>query len=963
MKKLMNLWLLAALVCGLSLSVTSCKDDDDDNTSEQRNADADPLDTPEAQTAWRWLCALTDAQTLESNWASKTYEPTIGVVSSQNELNRIVVVNDIDEARMNFGSFADVSPEELVSAKTVSQKGVGSLTWTPAAAGADNLATVDVQSSLLPRLRQIIYCTTDQVGKNFGSFNDVCYYRFGDVIRDNDGYYWVCVRPSHAPNKNDSHWINFFNYRSGQPIPAANIYSKYNKAERYGGHTILLPTGMKATREHIFNLSNLMWAMKNPAAYRDIAANNKAKGLGGFDYTWNGFNFITAVANYWEQTTVNVDNKTMTLYEAVFGCKRSAFESLTKLNIFYKGYSWWTGNSPQLWCFKSSAYLPLSQYSGKEKLDEVSFDITQGGFDITAAAGNPEAVATPNLPKQFTDDKQGYFLVRYKTGDQLTTNGSYSRYRQINGPNDVYRFNEKTGTAVQTVPLNDQGIAAAGQLTTPTVGCLIGKDGRFYTTVEACKSNRSEPIAMVVYAGDKIVEEGTSYNGLAIALKDATDILNSTSYLSYQNDTRCLYCSSYCLDVANIDCLVDGLAMTTKLAKGTCHHGHEHELALVAANFALKNDYILDKNTFSDFFVPSIGQWMLAKTGLNENWDHKGFKSNGGLEKCYTDAHLWEADGYSLPDGSYATITESDWTSIFRMVFIKSGKEDTKTNAMISRTLKSEELKLRPFIAFKFGAGGTVAPRQMPDPHAEMPAMVGTVMTADGKFYETAVDARANNKKVVALVVSADIDGANVDDTYKQKGLAIGLHDIAASWCSEQCMKDAQQDKTLYYSTYQNDRSKLAAILDGVSTTKKLADWTEQVKYDAVLYTNTPDFVAMKAKAEYDKDYALTGNNTSGWFMPSIGQWFLAYKGCGANFTNGNFDDKAAALSALNKLFANAGLQDYDLLTNEDYYSTTQFDRLSVWSIGQKNGVSATMMYEKDLTRIARLFVSFEIKK
>ena len=97
--------------------------------------------------------------------------------------------------------------------------------------------------------------------------------------------------------------------------------------------------------------------------------------------------------------------------------------------------------------------------------------------------------------------------------------------------------------------------------------------------------------------------------------------------------------------------------------------------------------------------------------------------------------------------------------------------------------------------------------------------------------------------------------------------------------------------------------------------------------------------------------------------MPSIGQWFLAYKGCGANFTNGNFDDKAAALSALNKLFADAGLQDYELLTNEDYYSTTQFDRLSVWSIGQKNGVTATMMYEKDLTRIARLFVSFEIKK
>ena len=30
-KKLINFWLLAALMCGLAVSVTSCKDDDDDN--------------------------------------------------------------------------------------------------------------------------------------------------------------------------------------------------------------------------------------------------------------------------------------------------------------------------------------------------------------------------------------------------------------------------------------------------------------------------------------------------------------------------------------------------------------------------------------------------------------------------------------------------------------------------------------------------------------------------------------------------------------------------------------------------------------------------------------------------------------------------------------------------------------------------------------------------------------------
>ena len=65
MKKLMNLWLMAALLCGLGMSVTSCKDNDDDNTSEQRNEDADPMDTDDNMVAWRWLSLLTDAQALD----------------------------------------------------------------------------------------------------------------------------------------------------------------------------------------------------------------------------------------------------------------------------------------------------------------------------------------------------------------------------------------------------------------------------------------------------------------------------------------------------------------------------------------------------------------------------------------------------------------------------------------------------------------------------------------------------------------------------------------------------------------------------------------------------------------------------------------------------------------------------------------------------------------------------------
>ena len=68
-----NLWLMVVLACGLTLSVASCKDDDNSNDS-NGHSDIDPAETDEAVAALRWLVALTDTRELTDNWASKTYE-------------------------------------------------------------------------------------------------------------------------------------------------------------------------------------------------------------------------------------------------------------------------------------------------------------------------------------------------------------------------------------------------------------------------------------------------------------------------------------------------------------------------------------------------------------------------------------------------------------------------------------------------------------------------------------------------------------------------------------------------------------------------------------------------------------------------------------------------------------------------------------------------------------------------
>ena len=215
-KKSFHFVLMAALVCGLSLSVTSCKDDDNDNgngaggnttDTEVMNAD----ETPESLTAWRWLSILTDVDAQAEGWLDQKYEATIGVASSNSTTRRVIYVGDLDEAKANFAALAGCDPKTLASDRTFDAGEYGSMQWHVSDKNAENIATVDVNSKLLPTLTQLVYCTEDQGSDNATNITGNCYYRLGDVIEDCYGYYWVCVRPSFKENKaKDSYWVNVF---------------------------------------------------------------------------------------------------------------------------------------------------------------------------------------------------------------------------------------------------------------------------------------------------------------------------------------------------------------------------------------------------------------------------------------------------------------------------------------------------------------------------------------------------------------------------------------------------------------------------------------------------------------------------------------------------------------------------------------------------------------------------------
>ena len=462
-KNVLNFWLFAAQLCGLSLTVTSCKDDDDDNGG---NGDTElevaPADTEEAKAAYNWLINMTNVEEFTDDWASKTYEPTIGVESKNDANTRVVVVANIDYARMNFSSISGINPDMLSSTQSQTIDGVGTITWTPSAKGANNLATVDVNTKLIPHLSKIVYCTTDQVGANGSDFDGTAYFRFGDVIEDSEGYYWVCVKPAFgtgsAPQQ-QGYWINILNRdkENGKSskgvvpdIPKGNICSDYDG--KYNGNTILLPTKLKSTKEMTHNLANLVWALLDPESYEENI--DDGIGLGGYDYEYNGKKFCQRVAEQW---------KTKDIWQKLFNRTYEEMKQMTKLNFYYEGYHFTPKihlGSSNLGC---ATVMGTTKYEPKyvttyNQDSEKNLEMKEegAGFDMRRYCSDPEqdgncassGKAGYAPAKQFTNTT-GYWIVRQKTSSDLAGTVFHpSVYSNLKNTGEIYRYNAAYGVGV-----------------------------------------------------------------------------------------------------------------------------------------------------------------------------------------------------------------------------------------------------------------------------------------------------------------------------------------------------------------------------------------------------------------------------------------------------------------------------------------------------------------------------------
>ena len=781
-------WFMAAVVCCLTFIAVSCKDDNNDDTNnsgEVLRDDADPMDTPAARTATRWFTALAGIDSLSNDWQQKEYEPTVGQASQNNELSRIIVVSDIDEARQNFSSLASVSVDALSTTQTVSQDGVGTLTWTPSADGDANLAVVDVRITQMPRLRSIVYCTSDQVGKNglFGpNVSGTAYYRFGDVVRDPQGYYWVCVRPAFAPNKEKSYWANIFNASASgdnMPIPTENLISKWSNLPKYNNATIVLPTKLPAEREHVHNLNNLVAAIKSvdgPAnIYTEVAARSQGKGLGGFDFNYNGTKFLTAVSRYWDEKTANG----YTVWEILFGCTHDDMRKVMELNWFYKGYSWPSGYEAKLFCYHATGYNITMP--GDESYDEVRVPV-RDGIDIRRLA-RQQGASTTAFPPPAAGTK-GNFLVRITTGDKLTT-AKYSPYEPfIGGTTEIYRYNAKTEkNAREKLETEDDVVVPENKgkaLAAPVVGCLVGNDGKFYRTVDAAKNNGTEAIAMVVYlGGTQRVEKDKEWNALAVALSDVKDIDGKVAELTLMGQAssslRC--CTSYANNDDGLALRLDGWANTKTMANEHKSGTHSHPAAAkVWADAPLRGS--------SEWFIPSTGQWILAMKGMGygdyvdsgrELFRQKifAFIQNGNWPWKEAGAEGAELQGKYLTvtnnttQNNYERTVDNDIISAQAWAFDFTAKNFGINN-------KWSPLRCRPFIAFKYDNGGTENPVEKWKPLTE--PVTRCFIGEDGNFYATSIDVwTATDHSPSAFVMYVGKKGDVKVDGKEYRGLALGL--------------------------------------------------------------------------------------------------------------------------------------------------------------------------------------------
>ena len=183
---------------------------------------------------------------------------------------------------------------------------------------------------------------------------------------------------------------------------------------------------------------------------------------------------------------------------------------------------------------------------------------------------------------------------------------------------------------------------------------------------------------------------------------------------------------------------------------------------------------------------------------------------------------------------------------------------------------------------------------------------VGWFITSDGYVYQNKAAVDAASKTAVAMIGYVGATGS-VDNSGSYRGLALALSDAnngtAVNWCSQEsaaCLKNTQESNT------PEGVAAAKLYLGGIKNTMALIGHTSHTHNAALVAVSNNGTAAPKG--------------TSGWFLPTYGQWSLIVQGLNGGSGLTGTRQEIYITTAVNAHFTNAGFSSATMV-NGNYWA------------------------------------------
>lgn len=234
-----------------------------------------------------------------------------------------------------------------------------------------------------------------------------------------------------------------------------------------------------------------------------------------------------------------------------------------------------------------------------------------------------------------------------------------------------------------------------------------------------------------------------------------------------------------------------------------------------------------------------------------------------------------------------------------------------------------------------------------------VPGDLGKLIGADGKIYANAAQASAASTTAVAMIAYV---GSETGSTAYNHGLAIALTDATIEGGKNSKCK------------WSDNTSDIAISASASSTMTDHKGFLNGIDATDAFTSTTPPLGADYTAAKKAKNYGITApTGTSGWFLPSSGQWLKFFEAAGVDVANWTYWYDAPApggggTQADNWTMINALLSAVGGAVEQGYYwSSSEHSGLGAvpvfFSLG--NGVSLCSVSKAGVVGYVRSFLAF----